>query len=173
MSETGPSLTVDQKEKIVMVSGRTHTELAELTADYIGVKLFPTILGRHEDGELKVQIDESVRGKHVYVHQAHYHQPDFSIDSAISEHRFLVASASRGDAEEVTASATYWGYSRSDRKSKPREPTGSAITMADFEQFGPKRLMGFDLHSQPTQSFFRGVFVQMTAFLNTIKSCQN
>jgi len=105
-----------------------------------------------------------VRDRKVYVVQAHLHRPEFSIDSAIAEHRLLVSAAAGGAAKEVVGVGTYWGYSRQDRKSKPREPTSSAVVFGDFETVGAKVLMGFDLHSQPTQSFFRGVFIQMTAF---------
>ena len=131
-------------------SGNSNPLFAESIAKALNTKLGDIEISRFADGEVFVQINENVRGLHVFVIQ--------SACPPVNENYmelFLILDAlKRASAKEITLVMPYYGYSRQDRKSAPRVPI-SAKCVADMcSTAGANRLLVVDLHSPQVQGFF-------------------
>ncbi len=137
-------------KKIKIFSLNSNVELAKEIADYIGIPLSKCIVNRFSDGEVQVNIDESVRGHIVFVIQS----TNFPVNENYMELLIMIDALKRASAEEINIIMPYYGYSRQDRKAAPRQPI-SAKLMADLLQTaGASRLMCLDLHADQIQGFF-------------------
>ena len=137
-------------KKIKIFALNSNIELAQEIADHIGIPLSKCTVNRFSDGEVQVNIDETVRGHIVFVVQ--------STNCPVNEHYMelliMVDALKRASAEEINIIMPYYGYSRQDRKAAPRQPI-SAKLMADLLQTaGATRLMCLDLHADQIQGFF-------------------
>ncbi len=133
-------------------SGNSNVDFARKVALAAGVELGHSDIGRFADGEVQVEIHESVRGCSVFVIQ--------STNPPVNENYmelFLILDAlKRASAAEVTLVMPYYGYARQDRKVAPRAPI-SAKCLADLcAAAGAQRLVVVDLHSSQIQGFFNG-----------------
>ena len=103
------------------------------------------------DGEISVNIEESVRGHHVFVVQ--------STSSPANEHLMelliFTDALKRASAKSVTVIMPYYGYSRQDRKSKSRQPITAKLVADMLQVAGISRLIVIDLHAGQVQGFFR------------------
>ena len=131
-------------------SGSSNPLFAKSIAEVLKEDLGDIQISRFADGEIFVQINENVRGLHVFVIQ--------SACPPVNENYmelFLILDAlKRASAKEITLVMPYYGYSRQDRKSAPRVPI-SAKCMADMcSVAGSNRLLVVDLHSPQVQGFF-------------------
>ncbi len=131
-------------------SGNSNKDFAQKVARAAGVELGYCELGRFADGEIQVEIHESVRGDSVFVVQ--------SCCPPVSENYmelFLVLDAlKRASAKQITAVIPYYGYARQDRKVAPRAPI-SAKAVADLlTTAGATRVVCVDLHAAQIQGFF-------------------
>lgn len=137
-------------KKIKIFALNSNKELAQEIADHIGVPLSECTVNRFSDGEVQVNIDETVRGHSVFVVQ--------STNCPVNEHYMelliMIDALKRASADEINVIMPYYGYSRQDRKAAPRQPI-SAKLMADLIQTaGATRLMCLDLHADQIQGFF-------------------
>ncbi|MCY4322019.1 MAG: ribose-phosphate pyrophosphokinase [Bdellovibrionaceae bacterium] len=131
-------------------SGSSNPVFSESIAKSLNTKLGDITISRFADGEIFVQINENVRGLHVFIIQ--------STCPPVNENYmelFLILDAlKRASAQEITLVMPYYGYSRQDRKSAPRVPI-SAKCVADMcSSAGANRLLVVDLHSPQVQGFF-------------------
>lgn len=173
MKETArPELTEEQRTTLHIVTGQTHPELAQHTADYLSVEVWPTEYKEFKNGELYIRFKDSVRGMNVYVMQSHVKTEELSIDGAIRQQRLMIDAALRGSAARITAVAPYLGYSRQDRKAKGREPISATMVVNDFQRDGAERIVSFDLHSGQTQGFFHGPYDHLTTMPVLCKAMQ-
>ncbi|HZP55347.1 MAG TPA: ribose-phosphate diphosphokinase [Candidatus Saccharimonadales bacterium] len=158
------NLTDDDRKRIHIVSGQVYPELAQSTADILGVPLRQVDLDVFADGELYVRHGETVRRRHVYVFQSHISSPGFSVDQAFKQQTLLIRAAKEAGAAEAIAVTPCLPYQRQDRKSRNREATSSAATMQEYEVAGTDTLIVTDLHAAQEQAFFRGACIHLTAF---------
>ncbi len=136
------------KVKIFALS--SNQELAQEIADYIGIPLSNCEVTRFADGEISINISETVRGHKVFVVQ--------STSAPVNEHYIelliMIDALKRASAREINIVMPYYGYSRQDRKAKARQPI-SAKLMADLVQVaGATRVICVDLHAAQIQGFF-------------------
>lgn len=151
---------VDIKSKRLMVlSGSHYPEFAEKVAEALGAKVSNTHFQRFANGEIKFQLDESVRGADVFIFQAH----NDSVAEAIMEQAVLIDAAKRASASHITAVCPFYGYARQDRKSKGREPITARLVTDILSVAGAQRIVSVDLHSGQIQGFFDGPFDHLIA----------
>lgn len=137
---------------LVLLSGRSHPELAESVADELGIALSPTLAYDFANGEIFIRFRESVRGTDAFVLQSH----TTPINTWIMEQLIMIDALKRASAKRITVIVPFYGYARQDKKHRGREPI-SARLMADlFKAAGADRLMTVDLHTSQIQGFFDG-----------------
>lgn len=152
-------------DKIYVVSGSVHPELAKETARLMGTTLGPLNTKRFANSELYVQYADSVRNKHVIIIQTFAADAErgISVNDAVMETILLIDAARRSSAREITVVIPYLGYSRQDRKAKGREPISAAIVTRMLEVAGAHRLVTIDVHSPQIQGTFQGPFDHLIA----------
>ncbi|MBZ2196670.1 ribose-phosphate diphosphokinase [Occultella gossypii] len=145
-------ITSHGENRLVLVSGRAHPELAAAVADELGIEVVPTTAYDFANGEIYVRFAESVRGADAFVLQSH----TAPINEWIMEQLLMVDALKRASVKSITAVVPFYGYARQDKKHRGREPI-SARLMADlFKTAGANRIMSVDLHAAQTQGFFDG-----------------
>lgn len=133
-------------------TGNSNPELARSICAYLGTELGNARVGRFSDGEIRVEIDESVRGADVYVIQS----TCAPVNDNLMELMIMADALKRASAGSVSAVMPYFGYARQDRKSAPRAPI-SARTVTDMLSItGINRLITMELHAGQIQGFFNG-----------------
>ena len=144
--------SVPTQKRLVLLSGRSHPELAESVADELGIALSPTLAYDFANGEIFIRFRESVRGTDAFVLQSH----TTPINTWIMEQLIMIDALKRASAKRITIIVPFYGYARQDKKHRGREPI-SARLMADlFKAAGADRLMTVDLHTSQIQGFFDG-----------------
>ena len=144
--------SVPTQKRLVLLSGRSHPELAESVADELGIVLSPTLAYDFANGEIFIRFRESVRGTDAFVLQSH----TTPINTWIMEQLIMIDALKRASAKRITVIVPFYGYARQDKKHRGREPI-SARLMADlFKAAGADRLMTVDLHTSQIQGFFDG-----------------
>jgi len=155
--------------RIQLLSGRVHPDLANEISERLGVALSDVDLSYFANGEVRIRINESLRGNDVFIIQTHYGE---RINSSIIEQLLLIDAAKRASARSITAVCPFLGYSRQDRKSGGREPIAARLMIDLMSAAGADRIMSVDLHSGQIQGFFDGPFdhlIAMPVFKNYIK----
>jgi ribose-phosphate pyrophosphokinase len=145
-------LMFDAEEKdMIIFTGNANPDLAKEIANYLGASLGDAVINRFNNGEVQVMINESVRGKHVFIIQPTCGP---SVNDNVMELLIMADAFKRASAEHITAVVPYYGYARQDRKSRGREPI-TAKLMADLLMTsGVTRLVTMDLHAAQIQGFF-------------------
>ncbi|MDA2987537.1 MAG: ribose-phosphate diphosphokinase [Actinomycetota bacterium] len=144
--------SVPTQKRLVLLSGRSHPELAESVANELGIDLSPTLAYDFANGEIFIRFRESVRGTDAFVLQSH----TTPINKWIMEQLIMIDALKRASAKRITVIVPFYGYARQDKKHRGREPI-SARLMADlFKAAGADRLMTVDLHTSQIQGFFDG-----------------
>ncbi len=137
-------------KKVKLFSLNANRELAQEIADYIGVELSCCDVKRFADGEVQINIDESVRGHNVFVIQS----TNKPVNENYMELFIMIDALKRASALSINIIMPYYGYSRQDRKAAARQPI-SAKLMADLLQIsGADRVLCMDLHADQIQGFF-------------------
>ena len=137
-------------KKIKVFSLSANRPLAEEIAKYIGVELSKCELKRFADGEVQINIDETVRGHRVFVVQT----TSSPVNENYMDLLIMIDALKRASASSINVIMPYYGYSRQDRKAAPRQPI-SAKLMADLLQTaGATRILCLDLHAAQIQGFF-------------------
>ena|SRR3990167_9013355 len=149
--------------RLSLVGGDANPQLAKDIATELELKLDPTTLTTFSNGEEYGVYEDSVRGADVFVIQTHASLKGWSINDSIMQQRLLLDAARRASAHEVIAVSPYLGYSRQDRKSRPREPISAAVTLKDLVTAGADRVMTVDMHSQQIQAVIDKPFDHLTA----------
>lgn len=136
-------------QDVKLFSGTASKALAESISDYYGLALGNLGLSKFSDGEMQPVINESVRGKFVFLIQSTY---------APSENLFelllMIDGAKRASAGYISAVIPYFGYARQDRKDKPRVPISAKLVANLLQAAGADRIMTMDLHADQIQGFF-------------------
>ena len=134
----------------MIFSGTANPELAEEIAKYLEMPLAKASINRFSDGEINIQIAESVRGKDVFIIQ-----PTCAPANAnLMELLIMTDALKRSSAKSITAIVPYYGYARQDRKAAPRVPITAKLVANMFETAGISRMVTVDLHASQIQGFF-------------------
>lgn len=134
-------------------------KLAEKVAKELGTELGKCKVSHFADGEILVEIGESVRGKHVYIIQS----TSNPVNDNLMEVLILTDALKRASAREITAVIPYYGYARQDRKAKPRQPITSKLVADMLTAAGVDRVVTVDLHAAQIQGYFNVPIDDMTA----------
>jgi ribose-phosphate pyrophosphokinase len=158
-------LRIEAGKRLMLVSGRAHRELGARIADKLGVDLAPVTTKTFANGEVYCRYEESVRGADVFIVQPMCGNPEegLTANDALMELLFMVDAAVGGSAHRVIAVAPWYGYSRQDKKSAPREPISARLVARMLESAGIDRLLTMDLHAGQIQGFFQKPCDHMTA----------
>lgn len=138
----------DSKLKIFALS--SNEPLAHKIADEVGVSLGKINISQFADGEIKVNIDESIRGDHVYLVQS----TSYPVNDHLMELLITIDALHRASAKTINVVMPYYGYARQDRKAQPREPITAKLVANMITQAGADRLVTLDLHAAQIQGFF-------------------
>ncbi len=133
-----------------LLTGTSNRELAEEVSDYLGVKIADMLVTRFSDGEVRVQINESIRGADVYVLQSLSHPAN----QHIMELLLIIDALKRSSAGRITAVIPYFAYARQDRQDRPRTPVSARLLADLITVAGADRVVAIDLHSPQIQGFF-------------------
>ena len=129
--------------RLRLVSGTTNPKLAEEIASYLVIENVPLISKKFADGELYVQIQQSIRGCDVFLIQ-----PTCApVNDSLMELMIMVDACKRASARQITAVIPYFGYARADRKTSGRESITAKLTANLLEKSGVDRVLAMDLHS--------------------------
>lgn len=135
--------------EVKLFAASSSRTLAEKISDYYGYPLGDISLRTFSDGEMQVEINESVRGSYVF-----FIGSTFGSSDNIMELLLMIDSAKRASAGYITAVVPYFGYARQDRKDKPRVPISAKLVANLFQASGVNRIMTMDLHAEQIQGFF-------------------
>jgi len=138
------------KNKITVFALSASQDLAKSIAKTLGTELGQSRVHHFADGEILVEIDESVRGKDVYIVQS----TSNPVTENLMEILVLTDALKRASAREITAVIPYFGYARQDRKAKPRQPITSRLVADLLSVAGVDRVVTVDLHARQIQGFF-------------------
>lgn len=149
---------LSDENKLRIFSGNANPDLAREIAAYLGTTVGDAVINRFNNGEVQVMINESVRGKDIFIVQPTCGP---SVNDNVMELLIMVDAFKRASASHITAIIPYYGYARQDRKARGREPI-TAKLMADLlESAGITRVVTIDLHAAQIQGFFNIPFDHM------------
>ena len=134
----------------MLFSGTSNPELSEEIAKYLEQPLSQATIKRFSDGEISVQIAESVRGKDVFIIQP----TSAPANDNLMELLIMTDALKRSSAKSITAVVPYYGYARQDRKAAPRVPITAKLVANLMETAGITRMVTVDLHASQIQGFF-------------------
>jgi ribose-phosphate pyrophosphokinase len=158
-------LRIEPGKRLMLVSGRANRALGARIADKLGVELAHVTTKTFANGEVYCRYEESVRGADVFIVQPMCGNPDegLSANDSLMELLVMIDAAVGGSAHRVIAVAPWYGYSRQDKKSAPREPISARLVARMLESAGIDRLLTMDLHAGQIQGFFQKPCDHMTA----------
>lgn len=137
-------------DALKIISGSSNPALSEAICSKLNIKTTPVLLSTFSDGEIRVEIQDNVRGDDVFVIQ--------STCCPVNEHlmqlALLLDALKRSSARRVTAVLPYYGYARQDRKVSPRAPISAKLVADILTAAGMDRLMTIDVHAGQIQGFF-------------------
>lgn len=145
-------ITLHGEKTLVLASGRAHPELAQEVAEELGTELLPMSAYDFANGEIYVRSGESVRGKDIFVIQAH----PAPLNNWLMEQLLMIDSFKRASAKRITAVAPFYPYARQDKKGRGREPISARLVADLLKTAGADRIMSVDLHTAQIQGFFDG-----------------
>ena len=136
--------------RLRLFSGSANPALAREIAGYLGISDGPRVSKRFADGELYIQIQESIRGCDVFLVQ-----PTCApVNDHLMELLIMVDACRRASARQITAVVPYYGYARADRKTAGRESITAKLVANLLVQSGVSRVLAMDLHSAQIQGYF-------------------
>jgi ribose-phosphate pyrophosphokinase len=159
------SLPLGYDKRLMLFSGRANPELANKIAGKLGVDLGGVILKTFSNGEVYCRYEESIRGADVFIVQPTCGNPATGINAndALMELLVMIDAAVGASAHRVIAVTPWFGYSRQDKKSAPREPISARLVAHMLEAAGADRVLTMDLHAGQVQGFFQKPVDHMTA----------
>src|SRR5882757_1003877 len=138
------------QKRLMVFSGRSHTDLAQQIAEQLGVELGEVERSTFANGETYVRYAESIRGADVFIVQTG--APP--VDQNLMELLLMIQAAKLASAKRITAVIPWFPYARQDRKAKPREPISARLVADMLQLAGADRLLTMDLHAGQIQGFF-------------------
>jgi len=158
-------------DKLAIFSGNANLELAHNICKDLKVELQDAMVGRFSEGEIRVKINENVRGKDVFIIQPTCPPSNDNLMELL----IMIDALRRASAHRITAVIPYFGYARQDRKDQPRVPITAKLVANLLTVAGTSRILTMDLHAGQIQGFFDipvdhlfsvGVFVDYLSKMN-------
>lgn len=137
-------------DKIRIFSGNSNSSLASEICDFINVPLGKASVKTFSDGEITVEIQENIRGRHIFVIQS----TCSPVNHNLMELLVMIDAMKRASAGYITAVIPYYGYARQDRKAAPRTPITAKLVADLITAAGATRVLCMDLHAGQIQGFF-------------------
>jgi ribose-phosphate pyrophosphokinase len=164
-SSSRASLPIDYNKRLMLFTGRANPQLAADIADKLGVDLGPVELRTFSSGEVYCRYDDSIRGADVFIVQSTCGnaREGITANDALMELLLMIDAAVGASAHRVIAVTPWFGYSRQDKKSAPREPISARLVARMIEAAGADRVLTMDLHAGQIQGFFQNPVDHMTA----------
>ncbi|MEC4983262.1 MAG: ribose-phosphate pyrophosphokinase [Oscillatoria sp. PMC 1068.18] len=141
---------ISENNRLRLFSGSANVPLAQEVARYLGMDLGPMVRKQFADGELYVQIQESIRGCDVYLIQPSCRP----VNDHLMELLIMIDACRRASARQITAVIPYYGYARADRKTAGRESIAAKLVANLMTEAGANRVLAMDLHSAQIQGYF-------------------
>ncbi|MFA5143387.1 MAG: ribose-phosphate pyrophosphokinase [Candidatus Omnitrophota bacterium] len=138
------------RNHLLVFSGNSNRKLAEDICKFLKVKLADASVDHFSDGEIRIKINENVRGHDVFVVQP----TSFPSNENLMELLIMIDALRRASAQRITAVLPYFGYARQDRKDQPRVPITAKLVANLLAVAGADRVLTIDLHAGQIQGFF-------------------
>jgi len=137
-------------DRLTIFTGNANPRLAEKICDYLGVNPGKALVDRFSEGEIRVKIEQNVRGNDVFVIQPTSPPPNENLMELL----IMIDALRRASAARITAVIPYFGYARQDRKDQPRVPISAKLVANLITTAGADRILTMDLHAGQIQGFF-------------------
>ena len=137
-------------DKLTVFAGNAHPELAKDICKYLKIKLSDAFITRFSEGEIRVKINENVRGKDVFLIQPTCPPANDNLMELL----IMIDALKRASANRITAVMPFFGYARQDRKDQPRVPITAKQVANLLTVSGANRILTMDLHAGQIQGFF-------------------
>ena len=138
------------KEDVMIFTGTSHPELAKEISEILHIPLGKCSLSKFSDGEISVNITETVRGREVYIIQP----TGLPVNDNLMELCIMMDAMRRASVGKINAVIPYYGYARQDRKAKPRDPISAKLVADILVAAGADDIMTVDLHAPQIQGYF-------------------
>jgi len=138
------------RKKFKVFSLGANRKLASEIAEHMGIELADCTVNRFADGEVQVEIEETVRGHHIFVVQP----TSNPVNENLMELLVMIDALKRASAKTINVIIPYYGYSRQDRKARARQPITAKLVANLIQAAGATRVMTMDLHASQIQGFF-------------------
>ncbi len=139
-----------KKNDLLVFSGNANLELTKKICNYLKIGLGEAEVDRFNDGEIRVKIEQDVRGRDVFIVQPTCPP----VNENLMELLVLIDAMKRASARRITAVIPYYGYGRQDRKDRPRVPITAKLVADLITVAGANRVLTMDLHAGQIQGFF-------------------
>jgi ribose-phosphate pyrophosphokinase len=135
---------------VSIFTGNSNPELAKGICDHLKISLADVMVERFSEGEIRIKIQENIRGKDVFIIQSTCPPPNENLMELL----IMIDAARRASAKRITAVLPYYGYARQDRKDQPRVPITAKLVANLIVAAGANRVLTMDLHANQIQGFF-------------------
>jgi ribose-phosphate pyrophosphokinase len=161
----GTYIPATYDKRLMVAAGRATQALGAKIADNLGVDLADAGLKTFADGEVYCRYADSIRGADLFIVAsiAGNAEEDMTVNDSLMELMVMVHAAKHASAHRIIAVTPWYGYSRQDKKSAPREPISARLVAEVLETAGIDRLVTMDLHAGQMQGFFSKPVDHMTA----------
>jgi len=159
------SIPAGYDKRMMLAPGRASRQLGSRIAERLGVGITDAGLKTFSDGEVYCRYEESIRGADIFIVQSicGSEREGLTVNDALMELLLMVHAAKHASAHRIIAVTPWYGYSRQDKKSAPREPITARLVAELLEVAGIDRLVTMDLHAGQVQGFFSRPVDHMTA----------
>lgn len=141
---------MSSSKRLKIFTGNSNPELAKEICQYLGVAMGSSHVTRFSDGEIRVKVDESVRGSDAFIIQP----TSTPVNENLMELLIMADALRRASARRITAVIPYYGYARQDRKTRARDPITAKLVANIINTSGCRRMITMDLHAGQIQGFF-------------------
>ena len=144
-------------KSFIIFSGSSSKHLTDEICDHLGCKKGSCDLQTFNDGEIKIKVNDSVRGKIVFVVHSITSTETKSVNDMLIELYLFIRTLKRAAAKKVIVFIPFYGYCRQDRKTEPRVPISASDVAMMLETAGADRIVAMELHCGQIQGFFRDI----------------
>jgi len=137
-------------DELIIFSGNANPKLAQGICKYLKVSLGDALVSKFSEGEIRIKINDNVRGKDVFIVQPTCSPPNENLMELL----IMLDALRRASAKRITAVIPYFGYARQDRKDQPRVPITAKLVANLITSAGADRVITMDLHAGQIQGFF-------------------
>lgn len=145
---------LEQINNIKIIAGNSNIQLSKNIAESLKTSLVQSKVVNFSDGEINVDISETIRGEDVFVVQSVCQTNELTVNDSLMELLIIIDALKRASAGRITAVIPYYGYARQDRKAKSRDPITAKLVADLITVAGANRALTMDLHAPQIQGYF-------------------